>query len=652
MYCIYVFEQTDVCPVGEANKEKTAEGHCLFRFTAALCTGLKKSGKTSFCDLLMDRNVSSPVSGNSNTTFIKWTGQNSSSKEAKWTEVNSEKELNDVIIKLSSYNRQIPEESGVLDVLFLLDVNVSTLPSCLLQRFLVTFVTYKMHGKEFHTSRKFFESKRCYSQFVKEFLSSTCIEQKHRSEISAPERNAKNCIVFVGVCKEASLESCCEEATLVNKNLQTIKGQINCPTEKFPITIHRINNEYLHLVNLQNPDEVVHCEKIELHKKTKHLQKLKSKLEGIVANNRTQKVQLSWMLLYFRIRKFSITNNTYIVEYAVVYEKIWKAVCGNSNEDQLKNALRFFHKLGALFYFDSIEGMDNFVITDLRWIFDNLKYLYSTKDETDQYDYDAILALKYEGQLRSSVIEEIQFGHDQSNKVKFEHFVKLLEHIKFVAPVNKGSNYFIPSILDLHDGKMKFDNYITPEFEPLLITFSSGSVHHSVFCYLAAYMFDNVPPYWSKLKYTEGIENQYTFKNLISFSANIDNCPCYVCIFDRTFHLEIHIYSKSESQVDCPPNLHSTVFEFVKDSLKAVCENSLKLPYEDFKYGFSCCFCEKKVEQQHTMLVKKHKNELLADCVTTGENEVLKNMKYAVWFYEVCYNCCTIIILCMCICVH
>ena len=627
---------SDICPVDKANK---AEEHCLFRFTAAMCTGLESSGKTSFCNLLMDKNASSPLSGDSHTTFIKWNAQNSSSRETKWTELNSEKELNDIIIKLSNYNRRSPEESGVLDVLFLLDVNVPTLASCLLQRFLVTFVTYKMHGKTFQKiSHKFFESKRCYSQFVKEFLSGTCIEQKHRSKISVPERNAKNCIVFVGVCKEDSLESCCEEAAVVNQSLRTIKAHINCPTEKFPIAIQRINNEYLHLVSLPNHDKAEHFEKSEHYKKTKHLEKIKSKLESTVANNCTQKVQLGWMLLYFRIQKFCIKNNTYIVEYAVVYENIWKAVCGNSNEDELKKALSFFHELGALFYFDCIKGMDNFVITDLCWIFDSLKYLYSTKDSADQYDnYDAILALKYEGQLTSSVIDEIQFDHDQSRKVKFEHFVKLLEHIKFVAPVNRGSNYFIPSILDLHDGKTKFDNFITAEFEPLLITFSSGSLHHSVFCFLAAYMFDNIPPNWSKLKYTEGMKGQYTFKNLISFSANIDNCPCYVCIFDRTFSLEIHIYSKSESQVDCPTNLHSTVFGFVKDSLKAVCENSLKLPYEDFKYGFSCCLCEKA--QQHMMEVKKYNKELFAACVAIGENEELKHKKYAVWFYEVCCVC-------------
>ena len=627
-------------PIDEASKieEKAEKEHCSFRFSAALCTGLENSGKTSFCNLLMDKNVLSPSPGNSHATFVKWTTQNPPSKEeTKWTEISSEKALNDVINKLSNYNRQTPEESGILDVLFLLDVNVPTLALCLLQRFLVTFVTYKMHGKKFdNCPPKFFTDRQCYSQFVKEFLSSTCIGQKYKSEISELERNTENCIIFVGICKETGFELYGEEAELVNESLGNIKAHINCPTEKFPITIQRINNQYLHLVNLQNHNDE--------HSKKTHLEKIKSKLEIVVANNCTQKVQLDWMLLYFGVQKFCIKNGTYFVEYAVVYEKIWKVVCHNSNEDELKGALKFFHNLGALLYFDSVEGMDKFVITDLRWIFDNLKYLHSTKDSTYQFDdhYDAILALKYEGQLMSSIVEEIKF--DQTRKVKFEHFVKLLEHLKFVAPVSQGKNYFMPSILDSYEENMKFDSFVTQEFEPLLITYSSGSLHHSIFCYLAAHMFDKAPPNWSKLRYSEGKKIQHTFKNLITFSANIDNCPCYVCIVDRTFFLEIHIYRKSEAQkfTNSNPNVLFTVFEFVKDSLKAICDGKkcdnkkLTLPYKNFKYGFACCMCG---VEQHVMEAKKHENKIFATCITTGENEELKKQKYAAWFTEVCYNC-------------
>ena len=591
------------CSIVEASKveEKAGKEYCMFRCTAALCTGLEESGKTSLCNLLMDRNVSSSSPGNSHSTFIKWT---TSSRKTEWREINSEEALSDMTSELSNYNRPSPEKpaGGVLDMLFLLNVNVPMLALCLLQRILVTFVTYKMQGKKFdNCPRKFLADEKCYSQFVREFLSSACIGQSN--------------VLFVGMCEEASFRFYHDEAEVVDKSIGIIKGQINCPTETFPITIQRINNKYLHLVNMQNH-------------KDEHFKEIKSKLESVVGNNCTEEVQLRWMLFYFRMQKFCITNNTCIVEYIIVHEKVWKVVCGNSNEDEFKNALKFFHKLGALFYFDSVEGINNFVITDLRWIFDNLKILYSIKGSTDQCD-----VLKYDGQLMPSVIQAIQSEHDQSRKAKFSDFVKLLEHLKYVAPVNK-VNYFIPSILNSYEGEKRFPNFITPEFEPLLITFSSGSLHHSVFCYLAAYMNDKLPPNWSKLRYSEGKMDQYTFKNLITFSANIDKCRCYVCIFDRTFFLEIHIYSKPGSQKGCPANLHSTVLKFIEDSLKAVCERDLNLPYGDFKRGFSCCMCE--MVEKHMMEVQTHENSIFAKCITTGDNEELDGKKYTVWFNEVC----------------
>ena len=88
--------------------------------------------------------------------------------------------------------------------------------------------------------------------------------------------------------------------------------------------------------------------------------------------------------------------------------------------------------------------------------------------------------MKYEVELMSSMIKEIKSEH--LGKVKLKDFVKLLEHLRFIAPVNQ----FIPSILDSHEGYNVLGHYGEQKFNSLLITFSSGSLHRSVFCYLAA----------------------------------------------------------------------------------------------------------------------------------------------------------------------
>ena len=77
--------------------------------------------------------------------------------------------------------------------------------------------------------------------------------------------------------------------------------------------------------------------------------------------------------------------------------------------------------------------MENFVIMDFCWLFDNLKYLHSTKDSAYQYDYIARLVLKYEGELMTSMFDDMEF--EQLGKVKLKNFINLLEHLKFIAPI-------------------------------------------------------------------------------------------------------------------------------------------------------------------------------------------------------------------------
>ena len=623
-------------PVGEEEREKELE----VRFTPILCTGLEKIENTCFCNLLMDKDISSSlpaISGNFHSIFIRWMGQNKSSDSIKWTEVNSDEVLNNVIAKLSSCNQQNSREQNVLDMLLLLDINVPRFPLCLLQCFLVTFVTYKMQGKRFDNySHKFFEENNCYSKFIKELLSSTCIRQKYGSEVSGRGTNRKRCVSFVGICKEIKT-GLNDEAKVVHESLSIIKESINCPIGKFPVTIWRTAElQYLHLVCLQDQkEENLRLQNYGRESINLHFEEIISKFQSTVDRDYdTEMVPISWILFYFEVQKYCTRNNKCFVEFAVCME-IWKDSCSNSNRGKLKDALKFFHDLGAWFFLDSGDNI-SFIITNLCWLFDNLKYLCDSKDSSLIFDYDAKLALKYEGILIASMIEEIKL--DCSKKVKFEYFVNLLEHLKFAAPMDQRSSYFIPSVLDSYEGKLKAYYFVTSEFKPLLITISSGSLHHSIFCFLAAYMFDNVPQNWSKLKYSERENVQYTFKDLITFSVNIDSYPCYVCIFDKFFFLEIRIYSKTQkpSQKDPPNNLYSTVFEIIKDSLKkAVCDENLKLPYEDFKYGFSCCMCQ---HPGHLMEVKKVENKLFATCITSGKNMEINNEKYATWFSEVCCN--------------
>ena len=596
------------------------------RFSTVLCTGLAKTGKTSFCNLLMDTIIPSASSPASNfcTTFMKRSMGSSSPEETKWKGIHLE-ELNKLIDALSSKRSGSLDETW--DVLFLLDICVPTPALCLLPDSVLTFVTYKMLGENFELNDpyKLIKDEKRYFKFLKEFLSSLCFRKKiEKSEFSQLKINKtfrKFYIAFVGIHDGSSSEDAyAKEAKIVHKSLHITKEHINCTIKNFPLSFWHTqdNNQYLHLVNVNNHQE-------------KHFEVVKSGLEDIVAKNTTYKVPVSWMLLNLKMQSFCISNQTSVIEYTVVYEKIWRNGCINSSEDELKLALKFFHTVGALLYFHSIEGMKNFVIMDFRWLFDNLKYLLATKDSAYQYDYNAGLVLKYEGELMADMIDKMKF--EQLGKVKLGDFVNLLEHLRFIAPLKQG-NYFMPSILDSHEGCNVFCYYGELKSpKPLLITLSSGSLHCSVFCYLTAHMMDNLPPNWSKPKYDESSERQYTFKDLVIFCVNMDSYICHVSILDKTFFLEICLYSKSEG--DCPADLHCTIFSFIEKSLKTVCNESLHLPSNDYKYGFLCCKCDCKLEQ-HLMVIKDDgSNKVSAYCSKTEELKVLED-NHAMWFYKVC----------------
>ena len=578
-----------------------------------MCTGLEKSGKTSFCEILMPKTVPSTASGDSHTIFIK---RSSASKEDKWTELNL-KEINELI---SMLNRS-PDSDEQLEMLLLLDTSIPTPALCLLQCSLVTFVTYKMFGKDCEN-----DIKQQYLRFVKELLSSYCIGKKN-------SLNNRSCTAFLGIHNgSCAKEDYCEEAKVVNNCLNTLKQYVNCPDTSCPFSIWYIapedNNEYLHLVNLKNHQDG-------------HFEKVKSTLENIIDNNCGCEVPHHWLILRLSIQKHCIENSSYFMEYAVVYEKIWKVECRSYNKSDLKCALSFFHNMGNLFYYDSVEGIKNFVFTDCTWIFDTLRHLYNPKDSTYQCDHGAQLALKYEGILMSSMIEKIKCEH--SMNLEFKYFIYLLEHLNFIAKLNNG-DYFIPSILDSYEGNDDvFNRYGTMKFQPLLITFSSGSLHRSIFCYLAANLLNTLTDDddWSKLKYNAGQKRQHTFRDLITFAVNLNSCVCRVCILDKTFFLEIRIYTKSED--DNPTDLHN-IYMNIEKSLKAVCAQ-LNLSYKDCKYGFLCCLCETALDheqhfKQHLMIITKKVDKMIyVRCGKSDDSDVLKDERYAsytIWFNEVC----------------
>lgn len=605
--------------------QQAEKGNCLFkiRFSTVLCIGLPKAGKTSFCNLLMGKSTDRIQSGKAHTIFIKRPNPNATCEEPKWTEINFEN-VTEIIDQLNTYKAtpvlgKDNEQRGILnsgeqwEVLLLLDYNIPASALCLLQPSLVTFVTYKMLGQDFSfsDSYKFIKSKSSFPRFVKELLSCSCVKREskfHELEISNDYiDNKKIYTAFVGVLNDNSSQKFYEnEAVVINKSLDIVKEQINCSPDHFPLSFWYVNDDaMLHLVNLDD-------------KNNECIKSIRDSLDEVIDQSTAYKIPITWAVFYFKVYKLCLENERTYAYYDEVLESIWKGECNNYHENELKLTLSFFHNLGMLFYFD-IEGMKDYVFTNCHWIYKKLNYLLGDFKDSKR-DLYAKKVLKCEGKLLYKMIKEIKF--EGPGDMKLHTFVNLLQHLKYIAPLNQ-HGYFMPSILQSYeDSPEVFTRYGSSHSLPLLITFSSGSLHRSVFCYLAAYIM-NIKQ-WEKLKIRK---QPYTFKDLITFSVDVDQ---YMCIIDKVFFLEIKLYSKTNGDNSSG---HNSVFTLIQSALVDVC-GSLQLSFNDCRYGFQCCACEGGLDN-HVMVVEEYKSDKDASCCKTNETKKLSS-QHTIWFPEVC----------------
>ena len=594
------------------------------QFSTVLCVGLPKAGKTSFCNLLMGKGTQVVSSGNTHTIYIKKSSPSTPDKESKWKEINSD-ELLGIIHQLNHYKTSSlhvknNKEQGIIndgekwEVLLLLDYNIPSSALGLLQPSVVTFVTYKMLGGDFSFDNPcaFIKSENKFPKFVKKILASSCVTRESKfDELKISDEcgdTRTSYTVFVGIMNDsASSGSYEKEKDVINRGLHAVKEHINCSSREFPLSFwYEGKDTYLYLVNLAEQKE-------------QSIENLRKGLDRDIAQNSAHKMPIIWVLFYFKLCKLCFETKQSYAYYSVVFEDLWKAGCNNYSENEFKLALHFFHELGVLFYFDTVKGLKDYIFIDCLWIFEKLNYLLSGFEDS-KHDYVAKEVLKHEGLLQSKIIKQIKF--EGPGNMKLQTFVNLLKHLKYVAPLNQ-NDYFMPSILEVYKSSLDIcKHYGSVQSTPLLVTFSSGSLHPSVFCYLAAYMMKTNK--WEELKFKK---QQHTFKDLIIFSIGIEQ---YVCISDKTFFLEIRLHSNSKSNV----NWHNSMYKFIQQALGVVCHN-LQLSAKDCKYGFLCHSCEVG-EEDHMMVVEEYKDNCAYCC--KGNKTKKLSTSHIVWF-EVRYVC-------------
>ena len=320
--------------------------------------------------------------------------------------------------------------------------------------------------------------------------------------------------------------------------------------------------------------------------------KIRTKLNLLLQEQSIYEVPIVWVLLELEIRKVCNDRKCSFITYAEVLD-LCKEKQLSSNEEFIKNGLRFHHLFGDLLYFEEVEGMMNFVITDHQWLFDNL-----TKIVCHQYsDFS-------DPKLHADFVHKGMFHQKLLDKIDLKivdlkiSFLNLLKYLRIIAPLERteeADTFFMPSLLNscnFNTNKLKFlqefgtsissENNKSFNVEPLLIQFTNNTkpdtfnFPRGVFCCLAVQLLNENPD--RRLQWS--LDEEMVFDNLITFSTETGH---FVTLIDKIWFLEAQIRHKKSIE----PSTCYQIYGILCHSLNIIGQN---LQFHDFKlnFGFAC----------------------------------------------------------------
>ena len=356
-------------------------------------------------------------------------------------------------------------------------------------------------------------------------------------------------------------------------------------------------------------------------------------------------IPITWFLLELQLRKSTKVCIPMSEVKSICNEKI-----PSLEDDQIEEVLKFYHIYGMLLYFDEVDGMNNYVITDPQWLFTNLTKIVMCQFKEGIKDlYGKCYQEMCNGICDMELLHKFELD---LHGIELESFVKLLEHFKIIAPMKDNSapmmdnSYFIPSMLPLcvnaenmftedefgtsivltHDGQCK-------EVEPLLIEHEFGTIPRGLFGFLIVQLLqDNQKTVLEKYElHGENDRSKnpfYRCADLLIFFVK----PCfYICLCDKISYLEIKIRAKGNE-----PSYHYKAQSAITNALEKVC-NRFDWSFKDCHYGFLCpnttSLC---VESKHlTTLLAHDETSPLKYAYCKNKQPTELNTAHQIWF-KVC----------------
>ena len=461
----------------------------------------------------------------------------------------------------------------------------------------------------------------------KEFLN----EYKESASVANDRKKCTSLISFIGTHSSHVSESDIEEINselIKNTDVGNIKPELNA--------------NYRYLVPVDNKTQAVNADANN------------SKTVKPDTNNRTltdptiirdfiykqlekqdiYSIPIQWLLLELHIRKLCIDEKCTFI----TYDKIAKMSRDkNLGEDEfIKDGLRFHHLFGVLLYFE-MEGMPELIITDHQWLFDKLTAIVNqyNKKINRKLNFDTNSELKtYEskGIFKETLLDGLNISKDfeksEININPIKYFLKLLQHLRIIAPLNKDpTEYFMPSLLDSYDlSTIQEEIHGTSKFviegndsEPLLIQFKSLDNNNlfprGILGFLVVQLLNS----------TEWTLDKQAYSNFVSLTEK--HTARLITLIDRICCLEIQL-THDKTGFDF---VHDGIFITVRDAiLDAFAEVGRKLNVSiKLKYGFWSKNC-KNFEKRHISLLSREYREFCY-CTHDGKGTKLQS-SHLVWF--------------------
>ena len=464
------------------------------------------------------------------------------------------------------------------------------------------------------------------------------------------DKNTKPVVYIIGTCadvlKANMYERYDQEIQEIDKEIQTLVDSLDQDDVlEFRCTrtrrcIHPIDNKVPRVPKneIYHDDPGIKAIQLDTIDIVSNIRKTSNE---ILKKKAQYEIPISWFILELELRKYDKVCIS-LTEVQSLYNEIMPSHRQMTLE-QITQVVKFYHQYGMLLYFDEVDSMNDFVITNPQWLFTNLTKIVMCQfacGATELYGRKTIERM-HNGICDMDLLETLELDLQE---IKLKSFLDLLVYLKVIAPMD--SAYFMPNMLPLYSSNTETILFTDSEYgsatvsiggqenqkvEPLLIQFAFGTIPRGLFGFLVIEILQkNSSDCSESEKYALYGQNNLD-KNLLFRCANLITFyvkPCFfISLIDRISYLELQVRAD-----DIEPSYHYKAQVRVTKALQKVCER-FKWSFSDCRYGFLCKNNSKLCSQSpHLALVNPDKPFAAGKAECKNDHSTKLNEAHHVWF--------------------